>query len=201
MANILTASEGANVLRCEATDAEMLALLPAVDAYIKNASGRDWTLDATIHAEAKSAARMLLVRWHEDPGGQAAGSTLGFGLSAVLVQLKAKALELARAGVPDEVLAIEASMPEDGADEVAVTASLVVIFNHAMASGSTAAATLATEAGASVTVTNSLDSSGKILTVNPDSSLAAGTDYILTLTAAADVYGLTISETIRFRTA
>jgi hypothetical protein len=198
---ILTAGEAANVLRCEVTDADMLALLPIVDAYVKNASGRDWALDATIYPEAKSAARILLVRLHEDPGALAAGSALGFGLQAVLIQLKTKAMELAEAGVPNEALAIAASMPTDGADEVAVAASLTVIFNHAMGAGATAAAALATAAGAAVATTNALDVTQKILTVNPDSNLAADTSYVLTITAAADVYGMTISETISFRTA
>lgn len=96
MANILTAAEAAVVLRCEATDANMLALLSQVDAYIKNATGHDWASDTSIRAEAKSAARMLLVRWHEDPGGMAAQSALGFGLSQALVQLECLALNYSK---------------------------------------------------------------------------------------------------------
>lgn len=88
MANILTASEGAIVLRCEATDTNLLALLPQVDAYIERATGHDWASDSTIAAEAKSAARMLLVMWHEDPGMMAAGGALSFGLQAVFSQLE-----------------------------------------------------------------------------------------------------------------
>lgn len=92
MANILTASEGASVLRCEVTDNEMLALLPLVDSYIKNATGHDWAADSTIHSTAKSAARMLLVLWHENPAMMANGQgALGFGLTACLVQLEALA--------------------------------------------------------------------------------------------------------------
>lgn len=93
MANILTSTEGANVLRCEATDADMLALLPLVDTYLKNATGRDWTADSTIHPTAKAAARMLLVMWHEDPGRLSSGGSLGFGLQAALTQLQALALQ------------------------------------------------------------------------------------------------------------
>ena len=92
MTNILTASEAAVVLRCEATDADMLALLPLVDSYIRNATGHDWAADSSIRAEAKSAARMLLVLWHENPGMINSSSGLGFGLSAALVQLEAIAL-------------------------------------------------------------------------------------------------------------
>lgn len=92
MANILTASEAATVLRCASTDADMLALLPLVDAYIKNATGRDWTADAVIHPDAKEAARMLLVIWHEDPGRIVADGSLSFGLRSVLTQLEAISL-------------------------------------------------------------------------------------------------------------
>lgn len=92
MANILTASEASIVLRCEVTDPDMLALLPLVDAYIRNATGHDWAADASIRSEAKSAARMMLVLWHENPGMVNSSSGLGFGLSAALVQLEAIAL-------------------------------------------------------------------------------------------------------------
>jgi hypothetical protein len=94
MTNILTAAEGAAVLRCETSDAEMLSILPLIDAYIRNASGRDWTADTTIAPEAKSAARMLLVLWRENPGMMASGmNTLDFGLRAALVQLEGIALQ------------------------------------------------------------------------------------------------------------
>ena len=92
MANILSAAEAAVVLRCEVTDPDMLALLPLVDSYIRNATGHDWAADSSIRSEAKSAARMLLTLWHENPGMVNSGNGLGFGLSAALVQLEAIAL-------------------------------------------------------------------------------------------------------------
>lgn len=95
MANILTETEAANALRCAETDPAMLDLLPQVDAYIKNATGRDWAADEPIRPEAKTAARILLVRAHEDPGAMSAGAALSFGLTAALVQLEAIALQLA----------------------------------------------------------------------------------------------------------
>ena len=97
MANILTPAEAATVLRVAEDDQNMLDLLPQVDAYLEMASGRDWAADEPIRPEAKSAARMLLVRWYEDPGGMAAGSALGFGLQAAVVQLEALALSLTEA--------------------------------------------------------------------------------------------------------
>ncbi len=93
MANILTAGEAAVVLRCDASDAAMLALLPQVDAYIKNATGRDWASDSSIRPEAKSAARMLLVLWHENPGMMIESGALSHGLRAALTQLEAISLQ------------------------------------------------------------------------------------------------------------
>lgn len=87
MANILTAAEAAIVLRCETTDPDMLQLLPLVDTYIENATGRNWAGDSPIPPEAKTAARILLVRWHEDPGGMS--NAMGPALSAALTQLEA----------------------------------------------------------------------------------------------------------------
>ena len=96
MANILTATEAAAVLRTEETNPEMINLLPGIDTYINQATGRDWTADNPIHQATKNAARMLLVLWFENPGMVASGvATLNFGLSAALVQLEAIALALA----------------------------------------------------------------------------------------------------------
>jgi hypothetical protein len=90
---ILTATEASDVLRCAIDDPNMLMLLPQVDAYILNATGRDWAADTTINPVAKGAARMLLVKWHEDPGMNATqAASLAFGLTACLVQLEALAL-------------------------------------------------------------------------------------------------------------
>jgi hypothetical protein len=92
MTSILTTSEAATVLRCETNDPDMLALLPAVDAYLKTATGHDWTNDVTVSQAAKNAARILLVQWHENPGMTGQNAILGPGLTACIVQLKALAL-------------------------------------------------------------------------------------------------------------
>jgi hypothetical protein len=91
---ILTASEAATVLRCSDTDANLLMLLSQIDSYLKNATGRDWTLDDPILPEAKAAARMLLVMWYENPGMIGSVTSMNFGLTAALVQLESIALEL-----------------------------------------------------------------------------------------------------------
>jgi hypothetical protein len=71
----------------------MLALLPSVDVYIQQATGHDWASDSTIEPMAKSAARILISLWHENPAmiGSAA-SNLSGGLSACLAQLEALSL-------------------------------------------------------------------------------------------------------------
>ena len=94
--SILTPTEAANVLRCEIDDQNMLDLLDPVDAYIENATGWQWSQDTVINASAKSAARMLLVQWFENPAqtGSEYDVALTFGLNAVLLQLKAEAVRL-----------------------------------------------------------------------------------------------------------
>ncbi len=89
MPNILTASEAANFIRTEATDAIMLQLLPLADQYLLNATGHDWTADSPIHNAAKIAAGMLIVYWYDNPGaiGQAPET-----LMAGLAQLEGEAL-------------------------------------------------------------------------------------------------------------
>ena len=199
---ILSATEASDVLRCDIADPNMLALLPAIDAYIEMATGRDWAADTAIRQEAKNAARMLLVMWHENPGMMASGQTsLNFGLSACLVQLEALALELESEGVPDETTALKASLPADGADGIAIDANLILIFNHPMAAGATSAVVLKDSAGSTVASSNTLDVTAKILTINPTGSLTAASRYSIVITAAPDVYGLTLTKTIQFTTA
>ena len=91
--SILTATEAANVLRVATNDPAMLDLLPSVDAFIKSSTGRDWASDATINPSAKSAARMLLVQWYENPAMVGSGDNLTFGALAVLAQLEALAMQ------------------------------------------------------------------------------------------------------------
>ena len=91
MANILNSTEAANVLRCATDDAEMLDLLPSVDAYIEHATGHDWAADSPVNPAAKSAARMLVTLWHEAPAMIGQMSSLPHGLAACLTQLEALA--------------------------------------------------------------------------------------------------------------
>lgn len=93
MTNLLTAAEAASAIRVAADDADLLNLLPLVDAFIKKATGRDWTQDGTINPLAKNAARMLIVQWYDNPAQVGDGNTLTFGLTNALAQLESEALK------------------------------------------------------------------------------------------------------------
>jgi len=58
--NILTADEAARVVSVDSTDEKLLDILPQVDSYIQQATGRDWTRDDIINPVAKTAARLKL---------------------------------------------------------------------------------------------------------------------------------------------
>lgn len=76
-------------MRIAEDDPNLGIVLPLVDAYVKNATGRDWTGDDPIFDEAKSAARILLVRMYEEPGAMAMpAAAFGWGLTACLLQLE-----------------------------------------------------------------------------------------------------------------
>jgi hypothetical protein len=87
--NILTATEASRFIRSTATDPMMLQYLPLIDQYLLNATGHDWTTDATIHPTAKIAAGMLLCYWYDNPG---AVGTAPDTVINQLVQLEAEAL-------------------------------------------------------------------------------------------------------------
>lgn len=197
---ILTATEASNILRCDIDDSNMLMLLPAIDAYIETATGRDWAADATIQPAAKSAARILLVQWHEDPGAlRGAQPALSAALSACLTQLESLALTLATDGIPDPLTM--SSFPAGGETDIAVAVAPLLVFSNQMAAGATSLIALQTAAGATVATTNALDVTTKRITITPTAPLSAASYYQIVLTAAADVYGQTITRIIGFRTA
>jgi len=88
-ANILTVAEAAIYLHCEIDDANMLLLLPAVDAKIYRGTGRKWEGDSVICQEAKNAAYALLTCLHE--GGWPSDGLRDYYLGCT-TQLEAMAL-------------------------------------------------------------------------------------------------------------
>ena len=94
MTTILTAAEAAHTLRDLPEDDElMLELLPEVDSTIYLATGRKWENDSPIHPSAKSAARMLLTQYYENPAMLGKVDVLSYGITSKLTQLEALALQ------------------------------------------------------------------------------------------------------------
>lgn len=101
---ILTDQEAREILGYDDPTQEMPArvtpiLLPAVDNFLKDATGKDWgaltEAYAAIDPTAKMAAAVLLVRWFDDPGQ--IGQVSDAGILALIGQLEAKALLEAQA--------------------------------------------------------------------------------------------------------
>jgi hypothetical protein len=92
---ILTTQEAADVLGYDSPD-EMPGdvvniLLPGIDGFLKNATGKDWGAEEEIDPDAKMAARVLLRRWFDDPG--MVGGAKDVGVLSLIGQLHAKALQ------------------------------------------------------------------------------------------------------------
>ena len=90
---ILNIQEAAEVLGYTSPD-EMPGnvssiILPAVDDFLKTATGKDWGADNSIDPTAKIAASVLLVRWFDDPG---LFGKVDAGIISLAGQLAAKAL-------------------------------------------------------------------------------------------------------------
>jgi hypothetical protein len=94
---ILTQVEAADVLRLDGVDDThpnpvLTLVLPAVDDYLKTATGYDWAADVSMDALAKMAATMLTVQWYENPAMIGQLDTLQFGIINLIEQLRAKKL-------------------------------------------------------------------------------------------------------------
>lgn len=97
---ILTQQEAAELLNYltvdEMPEKVISVFLPAVDAFLKNATGFDWGIltdtYTTIDPLAKMAAGVLLVRWFDDPS--LIGKADDAGIVGLIGQLRAKVGEL-----------------------------------------------------------------------------------------------------------
>jgi len=98
-------------------------------------------------------------------------------------------------------LALSNSVPANNATGVSVSANQVLTFNNALKDWATSGVVLVKSSdGAVVSTVNTLDSTKKIINVDPTSNLTASTTYILTY-AVMDIYGQTLNGSIRFTTA
>ena len=76
-------------------DKVMAILVPAVNSYLTNATGKDWAVITTAYSAidplAKMVASVVLAQWYEDP--TQVGTVAGGGLLGMIGQLHAKNLQ------------------------------------------------------------------------------------------------------------
>lgn len=108
MTNILTADEASRVVMVDSTDERLADVLPQVDSYIQQATGRDWTQDSTIRPEAKAAARLQLALTYDLGAMQPSQiNILKSGLVCALNQLESMAVGLQAIGNVNSVIYVE----------------------------------------------------------------------------------------------
>lgn len=93
MGNILTQQEAFENLRLDGDASlypQLNIILPAIDEFLKSATGKDWSKDTEIDSTAKIVAIVLAVRWFDDPG--MIGKVSDEGIISLISQLSAKAL-------------------------------------------------------------------------------------------------------------
>ena len=98
---------------------------------------------------------------------------------------------------------ILSAVPADAATGVLVSADVVLTFSTALAGGREAGITLVNaDTFAPVAVLRSINSTRKIVTLNPSSNLGASTDYIVIVHDMVDIHGQALTDTvINFTTA
>ncbi len=98
-------------------------------------------------------------------------------------------------------LALSSSVPTDGATGVSVSADQSLTFNNTMVDATIYAVSLIKASDGSIIAGSiTLDSTKKIVTINPTSSLSASTAYIIAYNVT-DVYGQHLQGAVNFTTA
>lgn len=98
-------------------------------------------------------------------------------------------------------LALSSSTPADGASGVSVSADLTLTFNNALQAAAVyGVALFKASDGSLTTALVTLDTTKKIITINPSASLTASTAYLLTY-AVTDIYGQVLQGAVNFTTA
>jgi hypothetical protein len=87
---LISLEEAKQLLRIDGTDYDQILnqILPAVDQYLLDATGKDFSGDAV----AKMAAGMLVMLWFENPSMIGKVEEMTYGLTNLIKQLQAKAL-------------------------------------------------------------------------------------------------------------
>jgi phi13 family phage major tail protein len=98
-------------------------------------------------------------------------------------------------------LSLSSSVPTDGATGISVSANPTLTFNNTMLDSVIYAVGLFLVSDGSVIAgAITLDSTKKIITINPTSSLSASTAYLITY-AVTDIYGQHLTGAVNFTTA
>ena len=97
-------------------------------------------------------------------------------------------------------LALSSSVPTDGAIDISITANQTLTFNNALPATAVNNIMLILASDASqIAGTITLDTTKKIVTINPTASLTNSEDYIITY-AVTDIYGSTLKGAVNFTT-
>jgi phi13 family phage major tail protein len=97
-------------------------------------------------------------------------------------------------------LALSASDPADGAAAVAVDKTVTLTFNNKLTAAAVNNVVIVKADGTVAAAAVTLDTIGKIVTINPDPNLGAAATYLVTY-AVIDIYGQALSGAINFATA
>jgi phi13 family phage major tail protein len=97
-------------------------------------------------------------------------------------------------------LALSASDPADAAPGVAVDKTVTLTFNNKLTAEAVKNVVIVKADGSVAAAAVSVNEAGKIISVNPDPNLAAGSTYIVTY-AVVDIYGQALAGAINFGTA
>lgn len=97
-------------------------------------------------------------------------------------------------------LALSVSDPVDDAAAVAVDKTITLTFNNKLPAGAVKNVGVIKADGTAVACVNTLDATGKIMTVNPSANLSAASTYIVAINVV-DIYGQALNTAINFATA
>ena len=87
-------------------------------------------------------------------------------------------------------------VPADAATGIVVTSNITCTFSNAIAGNAENGIILTTAAGVPVAVARTLNAGRTVVTLNPDASLSASTEYLLIVAGVTDIYGQALATTV-----
>lgn len=102
--------------------------------------------------------------------------------------------------VAPSALALSSSVPTDGGTDISITANQTLTYNNALKADSIYSISLVKVSDYSVVATAiSLDTTKKIVTINPDASLTNSAEYLI-VANVVDIYGQDLQSVVNFTT-